>query len=71
MKILPCGTCHDDAILPDGKPYRLASFPGSNAFTFKCSRCKRKTTLLASEFARLPERKLGEGGRTVFPSDAA
>lgn len=58
-KVLPCRFCKGNATLPDGRDYTISSHPApAGTFTYKCSTCKRKSSILASEFNRLPNTEL-------------
>lgn len=78
LKLLPCGTgptgdkpaCGGPAILNDGLPYVLGRVPEHFPFRYKCSNCKRTTSITVAEWNRLPDLTLealrrlpGPGGR--------
>lgn len=47
---------HGAAMLPDGQPYRIASFPSSDgrSYSYECAACRRVTTLSVWQYNALP-----------------
>lgn len=58
LKVLPCKSrkCAGDgyALLSDGSPYWIGASPATFPFPIYCARCKRRSTLTAAEWNRLP-----------------
>lgn len=79
MKLLPCDQCHTHAVVKVGvheEPLvvgRVRHFP----YRYKCSRCKRLTTLTAVAYNRLPSLRedellalgFGPAGTTPAPEE--
>ena len=59
-KYLPCPTCHSPALATKAGVLHTAGCLSSPAVSYVCKRCGRSTTLLASEFERLPEMTAAE-----------